>query len=138
LSGDRFASDERQHVQVAKLIAMAVGIIVICASTMIEYIPGNLLEVSKRATALLVTPIFLLFFMALFVRFATAAGANSGSLCGFFTATLIAFWNPLVEGRSLSITWINPTALTVGIVVGCAVSLLTRKRQSSESTTIIK
>jgi len=136
--GDRDAHDERQHVRAAKLIAMAVGIIVICASTTIEYIPGNLLEVSKRATALLVTPIFTLFFMALFVRFATAAGANSGSLCGFLTATLIAFWNPLIENRSLSITWINPMALTVGIVVGCAVSLLTRQRQSADSTTIIK
>ncbi len=136
--GGRNAQDERQHVRAAKLIALAVGIIVICASTTIEYIPGNLLEVSKRATALLVTPIFTLFFMALFVRFATAAGTNCGSLCGFLTATLIEFWNPLIENRSLSITWINPMALTVGIVVGCVVSLLTRRRQSAESQTVIR
>jgi hypothetical protein len=51
---------------------------------------------------------------------------------------LIAFWNPLIESRSLSMTWINPTALIVGIVVGCTVSLLTRRRQSVESTTIIE
>lgn len=118
------------HVRAAQVLALTVGLIVIAASTLIEYVPGNLLEVSKRTTGLLVTPIFTLFFMALFVRFATAAGANSGSLCGFFTATLIAFWNPLIESRSLSITWINPTALTVGVVVGCAVSLLTHGRQN--------
>ncbi len=121
------------HVRAAKVLALSVGLIVIAASTLIEYVPGNLLEVSKRATGLLVTPIFTLFFMALFVRFATPAGANSGSLCGFLTATLIAFWNPLVESRSLSITWINPTALTVGIVVGCAVSLLTHHPRPTRS-----
>ena len=116
------------HVRAAQALALTVGTTVIAASTLIEYVPGNLLEVSKRATDLLVTPIFTLFFMALFVRFATAAGANSGALCGFLAATLIAFWNPLIESRSLSITWINPTALTVGIVVGCTVSLLTNRR----------
>lgn len=128
---DRFRSTPmttRAHVRAAQVLALTVGLIVIAASTLIDYVPGNLLEVSKRATGLLVTPIFALFFMALFVRFATAAGANSGALCALLTAVLIAFWNPLIESRSLSITWINPTALTVGIVVGCAVSLLTQRR----------
>ncbi len=132
---DRFRSKPmttKGHVRSAQVLALTVGLIVIAASTLIEYVPGNLFEVSKRATGLLVTPIFTLFFMALFVRFATAAGANMGSLCGFFTAALIAFWNPLIETRSLSITWINPAALTVGIVVGCVVSLLTRRRHGSE------
>jgi SSS family solute:Na+ symporter len=135
---DRFRAKPmttRGQVRAAQGLALTVGLIVIAGSTLIEYVPGNLVEVSKRATGLLVTPIFTLFFMALFVRFATAAGANYGSLCGFLTATLIAFWNPLIESRSLSITWINPTALTVGIVVGCIISLATRRRQSAESVT---
>jgi len=116
------------HVHAARLLAATVGVIVIAASNLIEYVPGNLLEASKRATGLLVTPIFTMFFLALFVQFATPAGANLGSLCGFLTATLIAFWNPLIESRSLSITWIAPMALIVGIAVGCAVSLLTHGR----------
>ncbi len=134
---DRFRGQPmtgKSHVRAAQVLALTVGLIVIAASTLIETIPGNLFEVSKRATGLLVTPIFTLFFMALFVRFATAAGANAGSLCGFLTAVLIAFWNPLVESRSLSITWINPAALTVGIVVGCIVSLITRGPRKTEST----
>ena len=127
---DRFRSEPmttRGHVRAAQGLALTVGLIVITASTSIEYVPGNLFEISKRATGLLVTPLFTLFFMALFVRFATAAGANFGSLCGFLTATLIVFWNPLVESRSLSVTWINPAALIVGITVGCIVSFLTRR-----------
>ena len=123
---------ENGDTHTAKLIAASVGVIVIFASTLIQHVPGNLLAVSKRVTDLLVTPLFTLFFMALFVRFATTAGANAGSLCGFLTGALIAFWNPLFDQeRSISFTWISPLALTVGITVGCLVSLLTRPRPTS-------
>jgi SSS family solute:Na+ symporter len=124
---DRFRDEpmaRQTHVRAAQMIVVIVGAIVIGGSTLIEYVPGNLMVVSKRVTGLLVTPIFTLFFMALFVRFATAAGTNAGAACGFLTALLVSFWNPLVEDRSLSITWINPTALLVGITVGCIVSAL--------------
>ena len=134
---DRFRRESmttKAHVRASQLLAVTVGCIVIAGSILIEFVPGNLLEVSKRATGLLVTPIFTLFFLAFFVRFATAAGTNAGSLAGFLTAILIAFWNPLIEDRSLSITWINPMALTVGIIVGCIVSLLTGRRRSAEVT----
>lgn len=130
----RFRSDtknERRDVRMARLIAVLVGTIVICGSQLIEHVPGNLLVVSKRATDLLVTPLFTLFFMALFVRFATPVGANVGSICAFATAALIAFWNPLFDQeRSLSFTWISPAALTVGISVGCIASLLTRSMEA--------
>jgi len=135
---DRFRSESltaKARVRAAQLLAVTVGIIVIGASTLIDYVPGNLVEVAKRMTSLLVTPIFTLFFMAMFVRFATPTGANVGAVSGFLTAILVSFWNPLIETRSISITWITPTALTVGIVVGCIVSLATRRRQSAESTT---
>lgn len=124
-------ASDRRDVRIARLIAIAVGMIVIFGSTLIEYVPGNLLAVSKRATDLLVTPLFTLFFMALFVRFATPTGANMGSICGFVAASLIAFWNPLFEQqRSLSFTWINPVALLVGVSVGCMVSLLTSRHEN--------
>jgi SSS family solute:Na+ symporter len=120
----------RRDMFTARLIAVAVGVLVIFLSTLIEHVPGNLLEVARRATDLLVTPIFTLFFMALFVRFATPAGANAGSVCGFLSGALIAFWNPLIDQqRALSFTWINPVALTVGVAVGCLVSLLTARRE---------
>ena len=127
---------EAGDMRTAKLIAVTVGVLVICGSTLIEYVPGNLLAVSKRATDLFVTPLFTLFFMALFVRFATTKGANAGAVCGFLTGALIAFWNPLFDQeRSLSFTWISPLALTVGITVGCLVSWFTRvpDRRNAES-----
>lgn len=133
-SEDSDEAKDRRGVHTAKLIAVTVGIIVILGSMLIQYVPGNLLVVSKRATDLLVTPLFTLFFMALFVRFATPAGANAGSICGFLSAALIAFWNPLFEQeRSLSFTWINPVALVVGITVGCAVSRFTFRPENERN-----
>lgn len=123
--------EERREVIQARWIAVGVGALVIAATTLIEHLPGNLFVVSKRATDLFVTPIFTLFFVAMFVRNATAAGANAGALCGFLSAALIAFWNPLVDSeRALSFTWISPIALTVGITVGYVVSQCTAKKSA--------
>jgi len=125
---------DKESMLTAKLVAVSVGVIVIFGSSLIEHVPGNLLAVSKRATDLLVTPLFTLFFFALFVRFSTAAGANTGAICGFLSAALIAFWNPLFDQEnSLSFTWISPVALTVGITVGCIVSRLTYRKTASAS-----
>ncbi len=122
---------EKQELIQARLIAVGVGVAVILATTLIDHLPGNLFAVSKRATELFVTPLFTLFFMAMFVRFATPAGANAGALSGFLAAATIAFWNPLFdEERALSFTWISPVALIVGITVGCLVSRITSKKQS--------
>ncbi len=122
-------SSERQGLIQARLIAVGVGVAVICATTLIDHLPGNLFAVSKRATELFVTPLFTLFFMAMFVRFATPAGANAGALSGFLAAATIAFWNPLVDQeRALSFTWISPVALIVGVSVGCIVSKVSRKK----------
>lgn len=115
--------DEQTEVRNARLIAVGVGIMVILGTTLIDHLPGNLFAVSKRATDLFVTPLFTLFFLALFVRNATATAANLGAVSGFLTAATIAFWNPLFEThRAVTFTWISPLALTVGISVGCLVT----------------
>lgn len=131
---DRFRHERvtaKVHLRWAQAVVVVVGILVISGSMLVEYVPGNLLVVSKRVTDLLVTPLFTLFFFALFVRFATPAGANIGSLAAFATAILVAFWQPLIEAnRGLSITLINPSALLAGVTMGCIVSLLTRKKSA--------
>jgi SSS family solute:Na+ symporter len=120
----------RRELINARVIAIVVGFTVIAATNLIENLPGNLFAVSKRATELFVTPLFTLFFMAMFVRFATPAGANLGAISGFFAAATIAFWNPLFDDeRALSFTWISPIALVVGISVGCIVSKITGKKK---------
>lgn len=124
--------DERAEVRNARLIAIAVGGVVILCTTLIDHLPGNLFAVSKRATDLFVTPLFTLFFFALFVRGATATAANVGALSAFFTAATIAFWNPLFEQeRSVTFTWISPLALVLGISFGWLVGKLSSHTQAT-------
>lgn len=118
---------ESAQLKAAKATAVCVGILVIFGSTLIEYVPGNFLEVSKKVIGMFVTPMFTLFAMALFVPFATARGANIGAFCGLVTAIVIAYWDPLIEDRAISFTFINPVSLTVSMLVGCVVSLIERR-----------
>ena len=61
-------------------------------------VPGNIVEVTNRSNGLFVAPLFNLFFMALFVRRASGLGTIFGSVYGFFTAFLVAFWTSLTGG----------------------------------------
>ena len=122
---------EAAQLRAAKCSAFMIGIAVIAGSMLIDHVDGNFLEISKRVGGLLVTPLFTLFFMAMFVPFATSAGANIGALCGFLTAILIAYWSPLVASTPISVTWINPCALMVSVSTACAVSLFERRIRRS-------
>jgi SSS family solute:Na+ symporter len=129
-------ADDKAGVVEARLITVAVGVLVILCTTLIDKLPGNFFEVSKRATELFVAPLFTLFFVALFIPRATAAGANLGALSGFLAAATIAFWNPLFDTeRAVTFTWINPIALLVGIPVGWLVSRLTYPHPPSHEPT---
>jgi len=133
---DRFRQspvDQVTHVRIARSIAIVVGSIVVGGSTLIPYVQGNLLEVSKRVVGVLVAPLFTLFFMALFVRRASVIGTNVGALSGFASAILVSYWSPIVEERALSMTLISPTALTVGVTVGFVVSCLFPKKANAKS-----
>lgn len=87
---------ERAHVRIVKLLALGVGIVVVLGSTYMKYIPGNITAVTNKTANLLTSPIFGLFFFALFVRFAHPVGVWIATICGVATAAVIAFSGPLV------------------------------------------
>ncbi len=96
---DRFGlrpKSEKGHVRLAQVLAFTIGAVVVVGSTFMEYVPGNITAVTQKTTNLLTTPIFALFFFALFVPFARPAGVYIGAICGTATAALIAFSGPLV------------------------------------------
>jgi len=75
---ERFRRDKAgavDSVRVARTISWEVGVIVVLLSSTVGLVSGNLLEVTYKLVNLLVTPLFILFFMALFVPWATTAGA---------------------------------------------------------------
>ena len=68
-----------------------------------------------------------LFFMALFVPFATSFGTIIGAVYGFTAATLIAYWDVFTGQPGLSFQWIILVSLLVHIGVGSLLSLLPTK-----------
>ena len=114
----------------SKWMAFAIGAVVVVGSSFMGAIPGNITAVTNKTTNLLATPIFGLFFFALFVPFASVPGVIVGAICGTTTAFLIAFSGPLTgsEVDPISFQWIAPAAIIVNIVSGCIGSLVFRKR----------
>ena len=84
------------HLRMAKCIAISVGIIVVMCSSLMKYIDGNITAVTGKTVNLLTTPIFGLFFFALFVKSSRPLGVWIGAICGTATALIIAFSGPLV------------------------------------------
>ena len=143
---DRFGrrpATERGHVRLARWLAFGIGSIVVFGSSFMEHIPGNITAVTAKTTNLLVTPIFGLFFFALFVPFARPAGVVVGAICGIVTAALIAFSGPIFgmdpeTGLDpISFMWISPTSLLVNLTTGILACLVLQRlhRGPTEPTT---
>lgn len=106
-------------------------------SSFMGAIPGNITAVTNKTANLLATPIFGLFFFALFVPFASPKGVIIGAIFGTASAVLIGFsgfffgFIPQPAGDPIdpiSFQWIGPVAITVNIVTGCIGSLLFPRR----------
>lgn len=139
---DRFGrapKTEREHVRKARWLAFFIGAAAVIGSSQMGSIPGNITAVTNKTSNLLTTPIFGLFFYALFVPFATPLGVWVGTLCGITAAVLTGFSGPIfgtVPGTDLdpiSFQWIGPIAIAVNIITGCLTSLLFPSGRTAES-----
>jgi len=111
------------NVRLAKCLVLIIGILVVLLSSQIKRVPGNIVEVTSKTNGLFVAPLFGLFFMAMFVRRATAFGTIIGAVYGFMTAVAFAYWDAITgAAHSLSFQWIIPAALVVHILVGLLLS----------------
>ena len=102
-------------------------------------IPGNITSVTTKTANLLTTPIFGLFFFAMFVPFASPRGVWVGAIFGTMTAVLIAFSGPIfgyVPGTDeldpISFQWIAPIAFLVNATTGSIASLLLPRKQTTK------
>lgn len=124
---DRFRktpSDERNHVRRARMISVVIGVVVVVMSTFVGVVQGNMLEIAFKVVNLLVAPLFGLFFMAMFVRWATPLGTIVGAVVGLSVASAINYWKELTGTQGISFLWAMPLALLAQIVVGMVISLL--------------
>lgn len=137
---DRFGlkpSTEKRHVIAARLLALAIGAVVVIGSSYMERIPGNITTVTNKTVNLLTPSLFALFFFALFVPFSNPFGVWVGWLCGVIVAVLTAFSGPIfgvdpVTGYDpISFQWIGLATLVVNLAVGTVVCWLTYKAPQS-------
>ncbi|QDU41484.1 Sodium/glucose cotransporter [Maioricimonas rarisocia] len=140
---DRFGrkpDTEKKHVLWARCLAFGIGAAVVIGSSFMDRIPGNITAITNKTANLLTTPIFCLFFFALFVPFAKPAGVWVGAICGTTTAVLIAFSGPIFGVHPetgldpISFQWIAPGAVLVNVTTGSIVSLLLSSRSNDEPT----
>jgi SSS family solute:Na+ symporter len=114
-------------LKLARWCSLLVGILVLAVSTTMRYIPGNITEVTAKTNGVFVAPLFNLFFMAMFVRYATPFGTIMGSVYGIAMAVIIAFWDLLTGQPGITFLWIGPASLVVSIGVSMLFSLIPLK-----------
>lgn len=86
------------------------------------WIKGNLVERCFKMVNLLTAPLFVLFFLALFVKWANPPGAWIALVSSIATAVSIAYATDLGLPISISFVWMLPCSLLTGIVVGAVAS----------------
>jgi SSS family solute:Na+ symporter len=112
--------DQAAQVKLARLISLAVGATAIGLSMLVSQVPGNLMELCIKVVNLLTSPIFVLFFLAMFVPWAKPGGAVAATVASVSTAVAIAFY----EVFGIRFMWAGVGSLLAGIAVGTLVSLL--------------
>lgn len=82
---------ERQYLMVARCLAVAIGVTVVFGSILTGFIEGNIMAVTQKSVNLLTTPIFALFFYAVFAKRVHPIGVWVGTIVGTITALVVAF-----------------------------------------------
>ncbi len=120
----REGQDETDHVKLARYVSVLVGVAVVLLSLGVRVVEGNLLELAMKVVNLLTAPLFGLFFMAMFVRWATGPGTLVGAFFGLAVAVVISFWKDFTGNVGIGFLWAMPLSLVVQIGVGMLVSLV--------------
>jgi len=121
------SGSDSKNLRFARWCSLIVGILVVCISSTMAYVPGNITEVTAKTGGLFVSPLFNLFCMALFVRFATPFGTIMGSIYSFTAAFIVAFWDVLTGQPGITFLWIGPGSLLVGICCSLLFSLISTR-----------
>jgi SSS family solute:Na+ symporter len=121
---------ERIKVRLARLLSLVIGVVIIAGSLLMGRVKGNLVEVSGKTVNVFFYPMFGLFFLALFVRFATATGAILGAIYGLAAGIVVGYWDVFTGLPKLSFQWIGATSLLAALTAGCLFSLLPTRGRS--------
>ena len=135
-SASREVRTERQKLRLTRWMAVAIGALVVVGTIGVGSVRGNIFEVAGKTVNLLGCPLFGMFFLALFVRYATPFGAIMGAIYSFVAAVIVAYWDVLTGLPSITFLWIAPIAMAVSLIAGCGFSLLKTRGRSGVALTV--
>ena len=124
-----------QELRTLRWISVVVGLTVVALSIGVGSVQGNLLELAYKVVNLLTAPLFSLFFLAMFIPWATGFGALTGAATGLAVTILINYWReisgalrpfgaPLPAEPIISFLWGTPLSFCSAALVGLLVSLV--------------
>ena len=115
--------NEKMHLRLIKRISIVLGIAVALSTFFIPFITGNLFDVIQKVVNLVVAPLFVLFFMALFIPFATDRATVLAGIISLMIAVSISFFGIF----GISSLWIMTLSLVGGIIFGILISYIENK-----------
>lgn len=107
------------ELQKIKVLSYVIGAIVMVLSLFVGNVEGNLIDVINKVVNLFVAPLFVLFFMAFFVKRANSNSTFIAGLVSIATGIAIAFFGLF----GITVLWILPMSMTVGVVAGLFLSV---------------
>lgn len=114
----RRPKEKSQSLRAVKNLSYITGAITMIMSLFIAQVEGNLFDVVAKVVNLFVAPLFVLFFMALFVPFATVRGTLFAGFAAIAAAIGVAYFQLF----GITVLWILPVSLIVGIICGVSFS----------------
>jgi len=120
-------SESDAHYVLVSRLAVAFWGLVACVVAHVAVQLGSLIEVVNRIGSIFYGSLLGVFVLALAFRRANGHGAFVGLLSGIVVVVLFAF-NPATRG--ISYLWHNPLGVTVVVIVGMVVSLMTRSQKA--------
>lgn len=105
------------EVRLARRVSVGAAVLAVALSLVVGGLATNLLELCFKVVNLLTAPIFVLFFLALFVPRASPLAAVAATVASVIAAAVVAFgWG------AKWFLWSPPAALVAGAVVGTLAS----------------
>jgi len=125
-------------LRMTRLITIGVGVVVVSISLYVYVVPGNLYEVTYRVANLLTAPLFIMFFMAMFIPRATVFGTWVGTVSSTAFAVVVSFWENIFGSQGPSFLYVLPGSFVAGVVVAILFSLIPIGPKGNSELTEIK